>query len=259
MPRHGTNFPGLDPNAISIRCHVCFKKPKLDVPLAPIPPTRGFSWYFNHPCDSKDIPDLLCNPNRDTNLDPQLVEIIQVSKDRFLENTTRKVRPNNWETAFWIQVHLSDADGKLVVVSMNFFCFIMNPKWKRDPIVKFLEDWICPATIEFLGIVRRNDVTYNPRPPASEQPAPASPYGCTKQPDSEPESDEEPQTKAVKDKREKREEQEMVERFEKFVLTPGPKFEEVFSNTASPSTGLAAIADLDAGSGVNRKRRRMEH
>ena len=61
--------------------------------------------------------------------------------------------------------------------------------------------------MDCLGIVRRNDVTYIPRPPAHEVPAPGSPYGCTKQPDSGPESDEEPQTKAVKDKRETREEQ----------------------------------------------------
>jgi hypothetical protein len=261
------------------RCHVCLKLPKLDGQLEPPSPTCGLRWYFNHPCDAREFPDILCNPNRDTNLDPPLVEVIQLSKCRWLEKDGRNVRPYNWESAFRIQVHLADADGGVVLVNMSYFCFIMNPKWNRDPIVNFVEKWLRPETFSFMGIVRRNDITYVMEP-LLELPAPKSPYGLPGLDESGPESEEEEQTPAVKARREKEEKKELLERYT--MPTPGVQFEDVdetervramqalgATSADFHAAGLgnhpevlamfaSSSAGVGVGSGVDSKRRRTE-
>ena len=134
--------------------------------------------YFNYPCDVDNIPDVLHNPNRNTNFDPPLIEVVIVSKRVYLENDTRQVRPMNWETVFDVVVALEDTTGQPQRVNMNLFCFMMNPQWRRDPIVKFLETWL-PRNLGYVGVVRNTDHMYMHREKAPERPSPPSPcpYG----------------------------------------------------------------------------------
>ena len=197
------------------------------------------------------------------------MELIQVSKVSCLEDFERKVRPNNWETAFSLQVHLEDVDGNAVLVNMNFFCFIMNPKWRLDPIVNFVALWITQARAIFLGIIRRNDVSYpapeEPVPGArpAKEPQPRSPWGGDKQADSGSSSEEEPQTKEVLERKDKAEERRVMKMLERRVNTPGVTIEDVTENCpSSSSTEPAATPDSGAGSDAdpegNGKRRRMQ-
>jgi hypothetical protein len=155
-------------------CHSCTRSSKLDVPLWPLDPMDGFGWYFNYPCDVRRVPDVLYNPNRNTNFDPPLIEVIMVSKRVYLENDMRHVRPTNWETVFEVVVAVEDTAGQPQRVCMNLFCFVMNPQWRRDPIVKFLESWL-PTNLGYVGVVRDTDRMYTHRAKSPERPSPPSP------------------------------------------------------------------------------------
>jgi hypothetical protein len=138
----------------------------------------GLTWYFGYPCDWDRVPDVLYTPNRNTNFDPPLIEVVIVSKRVYLENDTRQVRPMNWETVFDVVVALEDTTGQPQRVNMNLFCFMMNPQWRRDPIVKFLEAWL-PGNLKYVGVVRNTDHMYTHRAKSPERPRPPSPcpYG----------------------------------------------------------------------------------
>jgi hypothetical protein len=143
------------------------------------------------------------------------------------------VRPYNWESVFFKQVHLADASGAVQLVSMPYFYFIQNPKWKQHTIVKFVERWLRPDTLLFMGIVWRYDFTGDVEEVRVE-PQPASPYGIPIAPDSGEESDEEEQTEAVIERKEKKDTKETLKRMAErekrnrdIMPTPGVQIEDV--------------------------------
>jgi hypothetical protein len=120
----------------------------------------------------------LYTPNRNTTFDPPLIEVVIVSKRVYVEHDTRQVRPMNWETLFEVVVDLEDTAGQPQRAYMNLFCFTMNPQWRRDPIVKYLEAWL-PRNLSYVGVVRNTDTMYTHRAKSPERPSPPSPcpYG----------------------------------------------------------------------------------
>jgi hypothetical protein len=166
--------------AIHYICHECLRSGQRTDPLYPIPPWngRGQTWYFCYPCDWDRVPDVLYTPNRNTTFDPPLIEVVIVRKRVYVEHDTRQVRPMNWETLFDVVVDLEDTTGQPQRAYMNLFCFAMNPQWRRNPIVKYLEAWL-PRNLGYVGVVRNTDTMYMHRELAPERPSPPSPcpYG----------------------------------------------------------------------------------
>jgi hypothetical protein len=217
-----------------------------------VPPyaVDGLLWYFDHPKLADGFPDILCIPNRNTSLDPPLIEVIQLSKVRELVKDGRNVRPYNWESAFRVQIALADVDGAPVIAVMSYFYFIQNPAWARDPIVKFVEKWLRPETFLFHGTVRRNGVEILRPPP---EPQPNSPYGNPPRAQSDSESEEEKltQEQATKKTKENKENQADLKKLfrpsdqapfdhiskSRIIETPGPQIEEL---------SLDAIQDVGA-------------
>ncbi len=165
------------------RCHICVKAPKFMKDLTPTTPMDGLHWYFNWPEEKKEShsllfpqlavttrsPALWCDPNRPIDLDPQLVEITEVWKTERLENDTRKVLPPFWESAFDVKAVLAGAHGTTLKVSINLFTFMQNPTWRKDRIVKYLQDWV-PQNLDYCG-----PVLNQPARPSAPPPLPPSP------------------------------------------------------------------------------------
>ena len=154
-------------------CHVCAGKDKLlTVDLCPTNPVDGLMWYFNAPwledytqnCNGNPRPNRLCSPNRTTELDPKLLDIKEVYQTEPLKNTTRKVRPPDWESSFKVRAVLGGANGSHIEVDINLFCFLMNPVWAKHHIVKNIRDeWLQnPENHKYWGPILRL-----PEPPPS--------------------------------------------------------------------------------------------
>lgn len=164
------------------RCHDCAKAPKLmSVQLPPPLPVDGLTWYFHapwekprHAMDFEQRPCQWCNPNRDTRLDPPLIDIKEVRKERRLENATRLARPPGWQSAFTVHAVLGGAEGSSAAVHINMFNFMMNQTWRDHPIVKYIrDDWVTrPGNYEYVGWVLNPPAL--PRAPPSP-PSPQSP------------------------------------------------------------------------------------
>ena len=132
-------------------CHQCTGARKYTaIPLQPPRPMDGLEWYFGAPYeeterdfDRKDRPCRWVNPNRDTSLDPMLLDIIEVHKMERLEDVTRQARPSGWETAFSVEAVLGGKDGSQATVRINLFAFVMNPAWRAHSVVKYIkDDWV---------------------------------------------------------------------------------------------------------------------
>ena len=160
-------------------CHHCTRAPKYTaLPLKPPHPMDGLMWYFGAPyeepatCfDRRERPCRWCNPNRDTKLDPVLLDITEVYKEERLENTTRHVRLPGWETAFTVQAVLGGKDGSQETVCINLFAFVMNQGWRAHSVVKYIkDDWLAqPQNQEKIGPV------LHPHPLPDVVPSPPSP------------------------------------------------------------------------------------
>jgi hypothetical protein len=243
-----------------VRCHHCKKQPKREGFMVPPSVVEGLLWYFDHPQIANGRPDVLCIPNRNTSLDPPLIEVIQLAKHMELVKDGRNVRPYNWESAFRVQLALADVDGAPVIVNMSYFYFIQNPAWARDPIVNFVEKWLRPENFRFYGIVRRNGVDILRPPP---EPQPKSPYGNPARAESDPESEEEKLTpeqaaKRTKDKKENKAELKKLFRpstpasFDhtskpRTIETPGVQIEEIqleaIMDVGADFSNLTGLAD----------------
>ena len=164
-------------------CHHCAGAPKYSViPLKPPRHMDGLMWYFGAPheepkddFDRRDRPCRWCNPNRNPNMDPMLLDIVEVSKDERFENTTRHVRPPAWESAFTVAALLGSKDGSERIVHINLFSFVMNQVWRSHPVVKYIrDDWLArPESHDYVGNVLKPP----PLPPvaALSLPSPSSP------------------------------------------------------------------------------------
>jgi hypothetical protein len=232
-----------------VRCHRCKKLPKREGHIAPPRLETGFNWYFGYPCDVHGFPDGMCTMNRNTDLDPPLSEVIQLRKRRSLEKDGRNVRPYNWERVFSIQVSLADSCGAVQLVSMPYFYFIQNPKWKAHPIVKFVERWLRPETFLSLGVVWRYDSTEYGM--AREVPQPKLQH-VPVAPDAGKKSDDESETDEVKDAKAKEEHKEILRRFEEqyeynrsIVRTPGVQIEDVEETDANARAMLGLNCTMD--------------
>ena len=233
----------------STRCHHCKKLQKREGHTEPPVPAKGFEWYFGFPCDDFGFPDVMCTLNRNTDLDPPLSEVIQLRKRRSLEKDGRNVRPYNWERVFDIQVSLVDSCGAVQLVSMPYFYFIQNPKWKAHPIVKFVERWLRPETFLYLGVVWRYDSTEYGM--AREVPQPQLQH-VPIAPDAGKKSDEESETDEVKDVKAKEEYKETLRRFEEqdeynrsIVRTPGVQIEDVEETNDNARAMLGLNCTMD--------------
>ena len=164
-------------------CHHCAGAPKYTaIPLQPPSPMDGLLWYFHAPVEKWGTcsPCRWCNPNRDTKLDPILLDIAEVYKTDLLENASRQVRPPGWESAFIVQAVLGGEDGSQETVGINLLAFVMNPAWRAHPVVKYIkDDWLAqPQNHEYRGKV------LNP-PALSQAPSPrrvAEPKGLVLHP-----------------------------------------------------------------------------
>ena len=61
---------------------------------------------------------------------------------------------------------LADSCGERVRTRINFFCFIMNPDWRKHSVVKYVESWL-PENLDYVGPVLK--------PPARPSPIPTAP------------------------------------------------------------------------------------
>ena len=160
-------------------CHQCTGARKYTaIPLQPPRPMDGLVWYFGapyeepeHDFDRKDRLCRWCNPNRDTTLDPVLLDIIEVHKTERLEKATRQARPSGWETAFSVAAVLGGKDGSQATVRINLFAFVMNQGWRAHSVVKYIkDDWLAqPQNQEKIGPV------LHPHPLPDVVPSPPSP------------------------------------------------------------------------------------
>ena len=175
-------------------CHKCAQPPQPKVGGATFTESavNGLKWYFNFPCtetvppnNNLDDPCRWCNPNRNVAMDPQLVDIVEVYKLRKLVNSTRQARPPMWENAFELEIIVSDARGGRAEVRINLFCFLMNPTWKGNSIVKYLAEWL-PEHLEYKGPVMKMSTIFLDLP---APPSPVSPDAYNPSKDSSDDSD----------------------------------------------------------------------
>ena len=71
-----------------------------------------------------------------------------------------------------VQVVLAGPCGAQVQTRINFFCFIMNPEWRKLSVVKHVEMWL-PENLDYRGPVLKPPAPPSPIPTA--QPSPRSP------------------------------------------------------------------------------------
>ena len=102
-------------------------------------------WYFN---DDWGIDWL--RENIDVRLDPPLLDVLWVRKNRVLEFDGRRVLPFNWESAFTACCELEDPQGGCANVTVNLKNFIQNPVWARHQLVQYIKAWL-PFHLEFRG------------------------------------------------------------------------------------------------------------
>ena len=138
-------------------CHVCADQPKfMEVSLVPPTPMSGIKWYFEWP----QYPNLggpvdWVKPNRNTAVDPELLDIIEVYKFKVCDNKKKHVRPLHWESSMTVHCVLAAADGSSIETSINLFCFNMNKEWRSHNISRYIEDWISQGRSheKFIGYV----------------------------------------------------------------------------------------------------------
>ena len=147
----------------------------------------GFDWYFMMPFSEDSQfglpkPATYLTPNRNCRLDPHLQGIVSIIKSSEVPKVKgdRKVRPVFWETHFDVQAKLGDTHGNSCVVSINLYCFCMNPTWSKNPAVEYVKEWLqSPGAFEFRGFVygeRAAARALPPSLPALAPPSPPSPY-----------------------------------------------------------------------------------
>ena len=144
---------------IKLLCHECARAPKLTTTsLEPTTPVDGLKWYFDAPWEKGDeakCPARWCTPNRDTSLDPELLDIAEIDKHGQLENDARHVRPPAWESAFTVHAVLGGPSASKAKVPINLFSFLMNKAWSAHPTIKYLrDDWLLrPQRADYCGFV----------------------------------------------------------------------------------------------------------
>ena len=157
------------------RCHHCAGTDKL--PLAahkPITPLDGLHWYFNYPWNGSPLTNDVCpvpwvTPNRNPDLDPRLVDVVKITKQREIENNTRRVLPIHWETALEVTACLADTDGATTLVGINLFTFLMNKQWAQRIPLAYITNWM-PQNLRYTGDVLRPPVVFHltPSPPTPD-------------------------------------------------------------------------------------------
>ena len=131
-------------------CHRCANVLKLDTPIKPPSTESGMDWYFHFPWESEEPTFIGCHrplrwngTNRDTNLDPALIDVIEVRQTEYLTNDTKKLRPPGWESSFTVCALLGDSVGGRLAVTMNLHSFMMNPTWRNHFKIRYIEEeWV---------------------------------------------------------------------------------------------------------------------
>ena len=166
-------------------CHKCARAPKLDTPAKPPSIERGFDWYFHFPWEPegpfihRHRPLRWMGTNRDTNMDPALVDVVEVRQTEFLKNDTKKLRPPGWETSFTVCAMLCDSVDGRMMATMNLHSFMMNPTWRNHFKIRYIEDeWVVQTkNHQYFGEVIKN-MSYATVPTDTDvPPLPRSP--CT--------------------------------------------------------------------------------
>ena len=77
---------------------------------------------------------------------------VKILKRRSIENTSRKVLPAYWETAFDVLAELADTHGSTIRVRINLFTFLMNKEWAKQVPMSYIASWL-PSNLTFVGEV----------------------------------------------------------------------------------------------------------
>jgi hypothetical protein len=130
-------------------CHCCYEQPKdMSYDVTPVyDGTSGLQWYFSYPEDQPWV-----TMNRDVKMDPLLKEIVQVHKGGKLPKEDRRVRPLGWERCMTVECDLHGPRGETARVYINLHSFLMNPEWKKDPKIAYVEQWL-PTHLDHRGPV----------------------------------------------------------------------------------------------------------
>ena len=147
------------------KCHACACLAKdVTIPLKErhMP---GFMWYFNYPFEAATRSDGFsvvvkpmswCNPNRNVQLDPKLVDIYVIEKKEVWnkKDLDRRVRPVNWTLSFYVgATFLDNYKSPVKVYPISMFSFVMNKAWAAHPLIKWVDSWLSedPLNFQFLG------------------------------------------------------------------------------------------------------------
>ena len=124
--------------------------------VTPVWQGRGLQWYFGYPEEQPWV-----KANRDVRMDPLLKEIVQVRKSCMLQKEDRRVRPLGWERCMYVECDLHGPRGETLRVYTRLSDFLMNPEWKKDAKIAYVEQWL-PTHLDYKGPVL---VTQRPSPP----------------------------------------------------------------------------------------------
>ena len=143
-------------------------------------PMSGMKWYFEWPQGPHGVPLEWVNPNRETRVDPELLDITEVYKFKEIPPYRQHSKPPFWESAFIVHCILAAPDGSQLATGINLFCFTMNQAWRGHNVVKFLEKWVVARdNLKYLGNVLNAPEPLPPRCPsrlaAPESAAPVVP------------------------------------------------------------------------------------
>ena len=115
--------------------------------VAPVWEGLGLQWYFSYPEEQPWV-----KANRDVRMDPLLKEIVQVCKGYKLQKEDRHVRPLGWERCMTVICDLHGPRGETLRVGIRLSSFLMNPEWKKDPKIAYVEQWL-PTHLDYRGPV----------------------------------------------------------------------------------------------------------
>ena len=152
--------------------------PKLETPIDPPRPVDGIDWYFHYPWEA--VPPEFCgrhqpcpwlDVNRDTNLDPMLECIREVYQTEWLTNNSKKLQPPGWKRAFQVECMINDQHGGKMIMTISIASFMMNPRWCRNSIIRYIEDeWVIQTkNHKHIGSVLKNAI-YTDRSYAEKNP-----------------------------------------------------------------------------------------
>jgi len=182
-PTSTLDMPCLDTDRC---CHRCANVLKLDTPIKPPSTESGLDWYFHFPWESEEPTFIGCHrplrwngTNRDTNLDPALIDVIEVRQTEYLTNDTKKLRPPGWESSFTVCARLGDSDGGRCDMIMNLHSFRMNPTWRNHCKIRWIEEeWVVHTkNHQYFGEVIKNFAYAESPADALVPPMPQSPLG----------------------------------------------------------------------------------